>query len=96
VRPRIVQGWLNHGNLAAAAATWLSGVLPQPRLAWNILGSLPDFSCCPSRLRRIVGLGARLSPLVHGILYNSRLAADSHRRFGYRARLTHLFSDRPL
>ena len=29
-RPRIVQGWLYHGNLAATVATWASGVRPRP------------------------------------------------------------------
>ena len=56
VRPRIVQGWLYHGNLGAAAATWLSGVVPRPRLAWGILGALPDFVAtrrgAPGRQRR--------------------------------------------
>ncbi len=56
VRPRVVQGWLYHGNLGAAAATWLSGVFPRPRLAWSIRGDLPDFACYPPRLRRVVGL----------------------------------------
>jgi glycosyltransferase involved in cell wall biosynthesis len=92
-RPRIVQGWLYHGNLGAAAASWMSGVLPQPRLAWNIPGALPDFSCYPPRLRRAVGLGARLSPLVNGILYNSQVALDGHRRFGFRSPLSRLFSN---
>ena len=92
-RPRIVQGWLYHGNLGAAAATWLSGVFPRPRLAWNIPGALPDFACYPPRLRRAVGLGARLSPLVHGILYNSRAALEAHRLFGFRSRLEQLFSN---
>jgi glycosyltransferase involved in cell wall biosynthesis len=86
-RPQIVQGWLYHGNLAATAAAWLSGVFPRPRLGWGILGAIPDFACYPRRLRRVVNLGARLSPCVDGIFYNSRVALDAHRRYGFRARL---------
>jgi glycosyltransferase involved in cell wall biosynthesis len=92
-RPRIVQGWLYHGNLAATAAAWLAGVFPRPRLAWSVHGALPDFACYPPRLRRAVELGMRLSPLVDGILYNGRAALDDHRRFGFRAPLTRLFSN---
>ncbi len=93
VRPRIVQGWLYHGNLGAAAATWLSGVLPRPRLVWSVHGALPDFACYPRRLRRAVGLGATLSPLVDGILYNGQAALEAHQRFGFRSRLAQLFSN---
>jgi glycosyltransferase involved in cell wall biosynthesis len=88
VRPRIVQGWLYHGNLGATAATWLSGVFPRPRLAWSILGALPDFTCYPTRLRRAVGVGMRLSPFIDGILYNSRVALDAHCEYGFRSRVT--------
>jgi glycosyltransferase involved in cell wall biosynthesis len=90
-RPRIVQGWLYHANLAALAASWLAALWPRPKLAWSILGAVPDFARYPPRLRRAVGLGARLSPLVDGILYNSRVALDEHARFGFRARLSRFF-----
>ena len=93
VRPRIVQGWLYHGNLGAAAATWLSAVFPRPRLAWSILGALPDFTCYPPRLHRAVGVAAKLSPFVDGILYNSRVALDAHREYGFRSRLSQLVSN---
>jgi glycosyltransferase involved in cell wall biosynthesis len=92
-RPRIVQGWLYHGNLAATAAAWLAGVFPRPRLAWSIHGALPDFAWYPPRLRRAVDLGARLSPVVDGILYNGRAALEAHRRLGFRAPLVRLFSN---
>ena len=90
-RPRIVQGWLYHANLAALAANWLAALWPRPKLAWSILGAIPDFARYPPRLRRAVGLGARLSPLVDGILYNSRVALDEHARLGFRARLSRFF-----
>ena len=90
-RPRIVQGWLYHANLAALAANWLAALWPRPKLAWSILGAVPDFALYPRRLRRAVGLGARLSPLVDGILYNSRVALDEHARLGFRARLSRFF-----
>ena len=90
-RPRIVQGWLYHANLAALAASWLAVLWPRPKLAWSILGAVPDFARYPRRLRRAVGLGARLSPWVDGILYNSRVALDEHARLGFRARLSRFF-----
>jgi glycosyltransferase involved in cell wall biosynthesis len=92
-RPRIVQGWLYQGNLGAMAATWLSGVIPRPKLVWSIHGAVPEFDCYPPRLRRAVKLGARLSPLVDGILYNGAVALDEHRRIGFRSQLTQLFSN---
>jgi glycosyltransferase involved in cell wall biosynthesis len=93
VRPSIVQGWLYHGNLGATAATWLSGIFPRPRLAWSILGALPDFACYPPRLHRVVGVGMKLSPFVDGILYNSQVALEAHREYGFRSRLTQLASN---
>lgn len=92
-RPRIVQGWLYQGNLGAAAATWLSGVRPRPKLAWSIHGAVPDFRCYPPRLRRAVRFGARLSPAVDGILYNGAAALDQHREIGFRSHLAQLFSN---
>jgi glycosyltransferase involved in cell wall biosynthesis len=92
-RPRIVQGWLYHGNLVAMAAAWLSGVFPRPRVAWRIHGALPDFACYPPGLRRIVGLGAKLSPFADGILYNGQAALEAHRQLGFRSRLTQLFTN---
>ncbi len=92
-RPRIVQGWLYHGNLAATAAAWVSGVFPRPRLAWGILNSFPDFTCYPPRLRRAVRVSAKLSPFVDGILYNSRIALEAHQQFGFRSRRTQLVSN---
>jgi glycosyltransferase involved in cell wall biosynthesis len=92
-RPRIVQGWLYHGNLAATVATWASGVRPRPPVGWGILGTLPDFTCYPPRLRRAVRVSAKLSPFIDGILYNSRIALDAHQQFGFRSRRTHLVSN---
>jgi glycosyltransferase involved in cell wall biosynthesis len=93
MRPRLIQGWLYHANLAAIAATWLSGVFPRPRLAWGIFGALPEFACYPPRLRRVVRASMRLSPLVDGIIFNSEVALEAHQRYGFRARLTQLVSN---
>ena len=92
-RPRVVQGWLYHGNLAAAGATWVSGLLPRPRVAWGILGTLPDFACYPLRVRGAVHVSAKLSPFIDGILYNSRIALDAHQQFGFRSRRMQLVSN---
>lgn len=86
-RPVLVQGWLYHGNLAAMAAAWLSGIHPRPRLAWGIFGAVPEFACYPPRLRWAVNAGMRLSPLVDGIAFNSKVALESHRQYGFRSRL---------
>lgn len=92
-RPRIVQGWLYHGNLAATAATWASGVFPRPRLAWGILNSFPDFTCYPPRLHRAVRVSAKLSPFIDGIIYNSRVALEAHQEFGFCSRRMQLVSN---
>ena len=93
IRPRLIQGWLYHANLAAIAATWLSGVLPRPRLAWGIFGALPEFACYPPRLRRVVRASMRLSPLVDGIVFNSEVALEAHQRYGFHSRVMQLVSN---
>ena len=80
-RPQIVQGWMNHGNLAATLGVLLarSGAA----LLWNVRQSLDGMAHEKFLTRRIVGLNARLSALPRMILYNSLAGASGHEAAGF-------------
>lgn len=79
--PDVIQGWMYHGNLAA----WLAARLApgHPRLAWNIRQTLYDPAREPPLTRLVIRIGARLSPGVDAIVYNSELSARQHQAIGY-------------
>ena len=80
-RARIVQGWLAHGNFAAALAQRLLG--PDVRLLWTIRQSLSDLALEKRTTRAIIRLNARLSRRPTRIIYNSHLSACQHEAIGY-------------
>jgi glycosyltransferase involved in cell wall biosynthesis len=78
--PTVVQGWMYHGSLFAS----LFGRLLPGRLTvfWGMrqtLYSLPDE---PFVLRQIIRALAALSHNVRGVVYNSWLSMEQHRRAG--------------
>ena len=79
--PDVIQGWMYHGNLAA----WLAARLApgHPRLAWNIRQTLYDPSQEAPLTRLVIRMGARLSPGVDAMVYNSKLSASQHQALGY-------------
>jgi glycosyltransferase involved in cell wall biosynthesis len=82
-RPSLIQGWMYHGNLAAAtAARTARGRVP---LLWNIRQSLPDMGREKRSTARAITLGARLAGRADRIVYNSRRSAADHERVGYPA-----------
>jgi len=84
----IVQGWLNHGNLAATLAHATSG--SSASLLWNIRQSLMGGKYDNWRTRRIISINARLSNRPTVILYNSRAGAEQHEAAGYSRKKRHI------
>ncbi len=82
-RPDLVQGWMYHGNLAAWMGARLSGL--RPRLFWNLRQTLYDIRRETRMTRWLIQLGARLSPAVDKIIYNSEVSARQHESAGYAA-----------
>ena len=83
LKPDLVQGWMSHGNLAALlAGVFVPKTVP---VLWNVRRSLYSLEHDKPLTRAVTWLGARLSGLPVKILYNSRIGAAQHEKFGYRA-----------
>jgi len=81
IKPDLIQGWMYHGNLAALLAKWF---LPKDvSLSWNIRHTPGDLKKEKRLTRIIICLGARLSLFPGGIIYNSKVSAQKHRKLGY-------------
>lgn len=90
-RPDVIQGWMYHGNLAA---WWARGVgARQAKLFWGIRQSLYDLGREKPLTRWLIRLGARLSPGVTAILYNSQTARGQHEAAGYAAARAHVIDN---
>lgn len=79
--PRIIQGWMTHGNLAATLALRL--FQPRAALAWNIRRSLEGLAQASASTRALIRLGARLSSVPEAILYNAQRSRRQHAAIGY-------------
>ena len=78
-QPRLIQGWMPHGNLAALVARGL--FRRQPPVVWNVRNMLVKEQ---KRLTNAVTrLGGALSGRADRIVYNSRRVADQFERLGY-------------
>ena len=79
--PDIIQGWINHGNLAALIAKFMSK--KKSKLSWNIRLSLEMFS----EMNFIDRIGIRFRSLFSKIpdliLYNSNRAFKQYREMGF-------------
>lgn len=84
LRPRLIQGWMYHGNIAALAARAL---LPRrPSVVWNIRGSHHLLKNEKPGTALMIRLGAKLSALPDKIINNSTASARGHKeRLGYRS-----------
>lgn len=79
--PDLVQGWMYHGNLAATIGSWLSP--RRPVVLWNVRHSLHDLALEKPLTRLVLRASKRLSHLPWAIIYNSRVSAAQHARFGF-------------
>ncbi|HDO52861.1 MAG TPA: glycosyltransferase [Rhizobiales bacterium] len=80
MRPDIVQGWMYHGNLAAALAHRLAPGRDRRRLFWNIRASNMD----AGRYGSLVRWNARLSSWPDVVIANSEAGRDFHLDHGFR------------
>jgi len=80
LRPAILQGWMYHGNLAAASVSRRIKGVP---LLWSIRVTADSRAHEKTLTRNIVKLGARLSARAKKIIYNSSRSALQHAGLGY-------------
>ena len=83
LRPRVLQGWMYHGNLLAACAHRVAGGRER-RLFWNLRASNMNEGGYGSILR----WSARLSAWPDIVLANSKTGLDFHIAQGFRPRMT--------
>lgn len=81
-RPRAIQGWLYHGDLAATLAHSFSPGRETRRLIWSIRCSDMDLE----RHGRTIRLCARFSAIPDIVTANSNAGAKHHCALGYRPR----------
>lgn len=83
-KPRILQSWMYHADIAATFALALSGRWSVTSLVWGIRCSDMDLSRYRPSLRIVVRTAALLSWLPRAIIANSRAGAQAHLDLGYR------------
>ena len=81
-QPHIIQGWMNHGNVAAWLAR-LSGSHPA-KLLWSVRQTVYDVTLEKPGTRAAIRLQSWLSSRTDGIVFNSRLGLQQHSRLGFR------------
>jgi glycosyltransferase involved in cell wall biosynthesis len=79
--PRIIQGWMTHGNLSASMARRL--FQPHAAVAWNSRSSLEGLAQASVSTRALTRLGARLSSDPEAILYNALRSRRQHAEIGF-------------
>lgn len=82
-KPDIVQGWMYHGNLAAALASPKSSAL-----VWNIRTSMDDLAGHKPGTRWTIRANARLSGRPDRVLFNAEVARQQHIAAGFTAENT--------
>ena len=86
ISPRLIQGWMYHGNLAAQFAGALSH---RPlSIIWNIRQSFYSLSDEKPATAKAIRLGARLANRPALILNNSQKSVAQHAALGYPANKT--------
>jgi glycosyltransferase involved in cell wall biosynthesis len=81
VKPNLVVGWMHHGNLAASLAAATMHI--RPPVIWNVRHSLSDIREEKPLTRLVLRVGAKVSPTVDAIVYNSHVASRQYRALGY-------------
>jgi glycosyltransferase involved in cell wall biosynthesis len=89
LRPRLIQGWMYHGNLAASLSHNLCRGKRSRRLFWNLRASNMD----ARRYARIIRCSALLSRQVDVVISNSQAGIDFHRAHGFRPRRFELIAN---
>jgi glycosyltransferase involved in cell wall biosynthesis len=81
IRPRLIQGWMHHGNLAATLAAAM--LRPKPPVLWNVRHSLIDIAHEKPGTQAVLRILAALSSRPSAIVYNSAVAAHQYAEFGF-------------
>ncbi len=81
-RPTILQGWMYHGNIAAAVTQRITPGRAKRALYWNIRAS----NVHDERYARIIRWNARLSSMPDLVIANSQAGMDFHLASGFRPR----------
>jgi len=80
-KPDIIQGWMYHGNLAAALVSIFTP--GHPAIVWHILHSLYDLCYEKRSTRWVIRLNRLFSRNPKAIIYNSNLSRKQHEKFGF-------------
>lgn len=83
LNPRLLFGWMYHGNLAALLAAKLSA--SRPPVIWNIRHTPDTLAEQKPLTQATIRLGARLSRRPQRIVYNSRVSLRRHQGLGFAA-----------
>jgi len=86
ISPDVIQGWMYHGNLAAALAHLSVLQSSRRRLFWNLRASNMDIN----RYGRVIGWNVRLSGVPDIIIANSNAGLAFHVAQGLKARRTEI------
>lgn len=81
LRPDVVQGWMYHGNLAAACARM--GMIQRSPLCWSVRCSVNTSGTAKWLTRTVTKACALLSHRVSAIVYNSNVSRVEHQGVGY-------------
>lgn len=79
-RPDVIQGWMNHGNVAATLIRRFNA--PSARLIWSVMQSFNDIEAEKPGTRRAIRLQIRLSSRPDSIVCNSYRARDQLLQLG--------------
>ena len=79
--PDVIQGWMYHGNIFSL----LFGSITRgkPKVYWGIRQTLYDIRKEKVLTQLIIRLGAQLSFLADGIIYNSKKSQNQHESRGF-------------
>jgi glycosyltransferase involved in cell wall biosynthesis len=81
LRPALVHGWMYHGNIAATVAALCA--TDRVPTVWGIRQGLDYPEGDTAMTRRIIRIGALLSPRAAAIVYNAERSRNQHEALGY-------------
>jgi len=80
-RPDLIQGWMNHGNLAASFTRAIAA--PTAQLVWGIRQTVYDIRSERFSTRVAIRLQSRISAGADAIVCNSHVGLEQHARLGF-------------
>ena len=79
--PDVIQGWMYHGNIFSLLFGRVTRA--KPKIYWGIRQTLYDIRKEKVLTQLIIRLGAQLSFLADGIIYNSKKSQNQHECIGF-------------